>query len=205
MEQAGIKAPSRCRSGQCGWCHSMLVSGEVFIPDEADGRREADKKFGWIHPCCTYPLSDIELDHSIFSDMMDFRRLVEMECARLACENIYDSTYAEMEGCIDALEQGGDPEEQMYQFHYRLTQASGNGIYSMFFRAFEPVIRALIKQHYSVKAGDVQESARLHRRLLAAIKAKDEQQAVSLTREILSQGVAVLEERYGSNDGVCKR
>lgn len=153
MEQAGIKAPSRCRSGQCGWCHSRLVSGEVFIPDEADGRREADKKFGWIHPCCTYPLSDIELDHSIFSDMMDFRRLVEMECARLACENIYDSTYAEMEGCIDALEQGGDPEEQVYQFHYRLTQASGNGIYSMFFRAFEPVIRALIKQHYSVKAG----------------------------------------------------
>lgn len=197
--------PSRCRSGQCGWCHSRLVSGEVFIPDEADGRREADKKFGWIHPCCTYPLSDIELDHSIFSDMMDFRRLVEMECARLACENIYDSTYAEMEGCIDALEQGDDPEEQVYQFHYRLTQASGNGIYSMFFRAFEPVIRALIKQHYSVKAGDVQASARLHRRLLAAIKAKDEQQAVSLTREILSQGVAVLEERYGSNDGVCKR
>lgn len=137
--------------------------------------------------------------------MMDFRRLVEMECARLACDNIYDSTYAEMEGCIDALEQGGDPEEQVYQFHYRLTQASGNGIYSMFFRAFEPVIRALIKQHYSVKAGDVQASARLHRRLLAAIKAKDEQQAVSLTREILSQGVAVLEEMYGSNDGVCKR
>lgn len=147
----------------------------------------------------------VKLDHSIFSDMMDFRRLVEMECARLACENIYDSTYAEMEGCIDALEQDGDPEEQVYQFHYRLTQASGNGIYSMFFRAFEPVIRALIKQHYSVKAGDVQESARLHRRLLAAIKATDEQQAVSLTREILSQGVAVLEERYGSNDGVCKR
>ena len=83
----------------------------------------------------------------------------------------------------------------MYQFHYRLTQASGNGIYSMFFRAFESVIRALIKQHYSVKAGYVQESARLHRRLLAALKAKDEQQAVSLTREILSQGVAVLEER----------
>ena len=147
----------------------------------------------------------VELDHSMFSDMMDFRRLVEMECARLACDNIYDNTYAEMEGCIDALEQGGDPEEQVYQFHYRLTQASGNGIYSMFFRAFEPVIRALIKQHYSVKAGDVQESARLHRRLLVAIKAKDEQQAVSLTREILSQGVAVLEERYGSNDGVCER
>ena len=62
MEQAGIKAPSRCRSGECGWCHSLLLSGEVFVPAEADGRREADKKFGWIHPCCTYPLSDVALD-----------------------------------------------------------------------------------------------------------------------------------------------
>ena len=61
MEQAGIKAPSHCRSGECGWCHSRLVSGDVYIPEDADGRRLADKKFGWIHPCCSFPLSDIEL------------------------------------------------------------------------------------------------------------------------------------------------
>ena len=61
MEQAGIKAPSHCRSGECGWCHSRLVSGEYFCPKEADGRRMADAKFGWIHPCCTYPMSDMEI------------------------------------------------------------------------------------------------------------------------------------------------
>lgn len=59
IEAAGIHAPSRCRSGECGWCHSRLVSGEVYIPESCDGRREADKKFGWIHPCATYPLSDV--------------------------------------------------------------------------------------------------------------------------------------------------
>lgn len=62
MEEAGIPAPADCRSGVCGWCHSRLVSGEVFIPESADGRRMADLKFGWIHPCCTYPMSDIVLD-----------------------------------------------------------------------------------------------------------------------------------------------
>lgn len=62
MERAGIKAPSHCRSGECGWCHSRLISGETYIPEDADGRRLADKKFGWVHPCCTYPLSDIELE-----------------------------------------------------------------------------------------------------------------------------------------------
>ena len=61
MEKAGIKAPSHCRSGECGWCHSKLVSGNVYIPEDADGRRLADKKFGWIHPCCSYPISDVEL------------------------------------------------------------------------------------------------------------------------------------------------
>lgn len=62
MERAGVRAPSHCRSGECGWCHSRLVSGKVYIPEDNDGRRLADKKFGWIHPCRTYPLSDITLD-----------------------------------------------------------------------------------------------------------------------------------------------
>lgn len=61
-ERAGIRAPSHCRSGECGWCHSRLVSGEVYVPEEGDGRRMADKKFGWVHPCRTYPLSDVTLE-----------------------------------------------------------------------------------------------------------------------------------------------
>lgn len=62
MESAGISVPSDCRSGKCGWCHSRLISGETYIPKTADGRREGDRKFGWIHPCATYPLSDIEIE-----------------------------------------------------------------------------------------------------------------------------------------------
>ena len=62
LEKAGIRAPSHCRSGECGWCHSRLVSGDVYIPEDTDGRRQADKKFGWIHPCCSYPLSDVTMD-----------------------------------------------------------------------------------------------------------------------------------------------
>ncbi len=62
LEKAGIKAPTHCRSGECGWCHSRLISGEVYVPADADGRRLADRKFGWIHPCASFPLSDIELE-----------------------------------------------------------------------------------------------------------------------------------------------
>ena len=62
LERAGIKAPAHCRSGECGWCHSRLVKGQVYIPAEADGRRLGDIKFNWIHPCVSFPLSDAELE-----------------------------------------------------------------------------------------------------------------------------------------------
>lgn len=62
IERAGIKAPTHCRSGECGWCHARLVSGEVFVPERADGRRGADLKFGWLHPCASFPRSDVELE-----------------------------------------------------------------------------------------------------------------------------------------------
>ena len=62
LEKAGIKAPSRCRSGECGWCHSHLISGEIYAPKSVDGRREADFIYGYIHPCCSFPLSDITIE-----------------------------------------------------------------------------------------------------------------------------------------------
>ncbi|MDO4938875.1 MAG: iron-sulfur cluster-binding domain-containing protein [Lachnospiraceae bacterium] len=61
-QKAGIPVSSDCRSGICGWCHSRLVEGDVFMPASADGRREADKKFGWIHPCAAYPVSDVTIE-----------------------------------------------------------------------------------------------------------------------------------------------
>lgn len=61
IEKNGISAPARCRSGECGWCHSKLVSGDVYVPQSVDGRRLADFDYGYIHPCCTYPLSDVEI------------------------------------------------------------------------------------------------------------------------------------------------
>ena len=59
IEKAGIPAPSRCRSGECGWCRSKLVSGTVYTPEETDGRRYTDKEQGYVHPCASFPTSDI--------------------------------------------------------------------------------------------------------------------------------------------------
>lgn len=60
LERAGLKVPSKCCAGGCGFCHSKLVSGSFSIAGQ-DKRRLADAKFGYIHPCCSYPDSDMEL------------------------------------------------------------------------------------------------------------------------------------------------
>ena len=62
MERAGVPAPNKCRAGGCGYCHSKWIAGEFRIAEGRDGRREADRKFGFVHPCVTYPLSDMEID-----------------------------------------------------------------------------------------------------------------------------------------------
>lgn len=62
LEKNKIAVPARCRSGECGFCHSHLISGKVYVPAHLEYRRLADYKFGCIHPCCSYPLTDLEIN-----------------------------------------------------------------------------------------------------------------------------------------------
>ena len=59
LERAGIKIDTHCRNGECGFCRSQLVSGDVFVSPIGDGRRLMDKEMGWFHPCSAWPLSDL--------------------------------------------------------------------------------------------------------------------------------------------------
>ena len=62
MERGGVPAPNKCRAGGCGYYHSKWIAGEFVIAEGRDGRREADRKFGFVHPCVTYPLSNMEIE-----------------------------------------------------------------------------------------------------------------------------------------------
>lgn len=65
-ERAGIRVPNRCREGHCGWCLSRLVSGEIYIQPGWDKRPPEELAAHQIHPCCTYPLGDVELEIPAF-------------------------------------------------------------------------------------------------------------------------------------------
>ncbi len=62
LERGGVPMNASCRSGECGFCRSRLKDGKIFIPKSTDKRRFADAKYGYIHPCCTYPVSDVAIE-----------------------------------------------------------------------------------------------------------------------------------------------
>ena len=61
LERAGIRIETACRSGECGFCRTKLLSGSVFVCPEGDGRRAADKEFGYLHACSAWPTGDLRI------------------------------------------------------------------------------------------------------------------------------------------------
>jgi len=60
LERHGLVLPAECRSGECSACRARLLSGRVFAPPQARVRW-SDLAGGRIHPCASYPVSDVEL------------------------------------------------------------------------------------------------------------------------------------------------
>ncbi|MBU4173987.1 MAG: 2Fe-2S iron-sulfur cluster binding domain-containing protein [Actinobacteria bacterium] len=60
LERNKVTIDSLCRSGECGLCRTRLLEGEVYMPPGATVRR-SDLAFGYIHPCLSYPMSDITI------------------------------------------------------------------------------------------------------------------------------------------------
>ena len=63
LENADIPVNGKCANGECGYCRSRLLSGEIrFLAHKADRRTAADVIYGYIHPCCVTPESDITIE-----------------------------------------------------------------------------------------------------------------------------------------------
>jgi glycine betaine catabolism B len=60
LERNGIGLDNLCRSGECGVCRAALLAGSVFMPSTV-AVRGTDLACGYIHPCMSYPMSDITI------------------------------------------------------------------------------------------------------------------------------------------------
>lgn len=133
-----------------------------------------------------------KLDIQLFLSMMDTRLLLEVESARLAAVNRTDEDLAKMDGILKeyADDSYNEPQKKAalnYQFHHRITIASGNLIYAMIFKSFEPVCKNLIQMYF--EAEHIRpESIKQHRQLYNYIHDKNPEEAARVMTEILMQG-----------------
>lgn len=138
-----------------------------------------------------------EINEPLFHDLMDARIWLESGCARRACRNIYESTLEEMQSIAERIETETDNLPGIiYRYHYLLTQASGNSVFSMMFRAFEPVITTLITRYYTMRNADIPAEAAMHLELLEYIRAGDEDAAAECVERMLRLGMDELGRRY---------
>lgn len=61
LERGNILIRSKCHLGGCGFCRSKILSG-VVITTKLNKQSDIDKKFNYFHPCCSYPMSDLEIE-----------------------------------------------------------------------------------------------------------------------------------------------
>ncbi|MDQ1335825.1 MAG: glycine betaine catabolism [Thermodesulfobacteriota bacterium] len=60
LENAGLRVPSLCRSGECSMCRIKILSGKVFQPAGVPVRK-SDRQFGYVHACVSFPIEDLEI------------------------------------------------------------------------------------------------------------------------------------------------
>jgi ferredoxin-NADP reductase len=60
LERNGFGVEAQCRSGECSLCRTKLLAGRVFQPPQVK-LRKSDRTSGYIHPCLSYPIEDLEI------------------------------------------------------------------------------------------------------------------------------------------------
>lgn len=60
IEKNGRVVKSLCRSGECSYCRTRILSGEVF-ETSPEHVRESDRWFDYVHACVSFPISDLEI------------------------------------------------------------------------------------------------------------------------------------------------
>jgi DNA-binding FadR family transcriptional regulator len=136
----------------------------------------------------------------LFSSMMQTRRLLESECARLAAENASEEELKNLSSILDEMRVAAEPErfsDANFRFHRIMMAASGNIVYAMIFQSFGEVVKYYVSSYFTSPAR-MRLSVSQHENLLAALNARDADRAQVAVTVIMEEGIKKLSELFGS-------
>lgn len=131
------------------------------------------------------PLSLILLlNDNVAEELLELRRVLEIDCVKLAAERATDDEIAEMESYIDDLLSSSGYEEQSIKadkmFHYTIARASGNKVLLFFMRSISEAMDFHIKNTRTKlvsKEETMSDFARQHQQIFKALKARNPEKA----------------------------
>jgi len=121
-------------------------------------------------------------------DLIEMRRMLELDAVRLACRRATDKHFEEMERILAAAEErvarGEVPAEEDYQFHRVICRSSRN---SILHRIWAPLVEYSnsVRVESLSREGRAKAALQEHREIMAAIRAGDVQVAVEKMRHHL--------------------
>jgi DNA-binding FadR family transcriptional regulator len=144
----------------------------------------------------------------LLEDLLALRRLLETETARLAARHRTAADLKELRA-ISAREAEQPDEldlvvELDFRFHHLVALASGNRLYPMLVKSFEPAHNNLAKQFFARKTV-VPRVFALHEQIVDAIATRDENRAGTTMARLLEHGRTVLKKNRAGNGPKRKR
>ncbi len=135
----------------------------------------------------------------LFSSMLETRRMLEGECARLAAEHASEEDLARLSSILGEMRTAADPDrfsDANFRFHRVLMAASGNIVYAMIFQSFGEVVRFYVSRYFTTPAR-MRLSVSQHEQLLDALVARDGARAKAAVDVIMEEGISKLTELFG--------
>ncbi len=138
------------------------------------------------------------LDLSTLKNLLDARRFIECECARLAAVNASKTDTDTLRDVLSLEEKATSIEEKVRNdmlFHVNLCAAGGNITYVIIINSMRTMIDTFVRQFYEQE--DVYEFVTtMHRDIVTAIEHADESRASLLMLRLLQHGEDAILERY---------
>ncbi len=144
------------------------------------------------------------INPTLFKDFMDFRILIERECARLACIRLNSKNLIALNQATRAVITAAEnftptAAETVFSYHKCIVEISGNAAFYMVFQSFEKMMRNMIHMHYRAKS---QLSNELHffNDLTSAIAHRDVFEADTLMHNLLTNASSYLDRQLKENE-----
>ncbi len=137
------------------------------------------------------------IDPKLLASLLDMRRLIEVETARLAARNRSAAQLRALRDILNREEAAGEGETDRiadldFDFHHCLAMATGNMIYPLLLNSFKDLYTSLSGRFFS-DPNVVPEVFAFHRKLIEAIEKKNSKTAVRIMNRLLDHGEKHLE------------